>query len=241
MLRRSWLSLCAAGAGRQSTSSRRQDEHDDAGEEDEDEPRARFVEPGGFGMKLEDAYRMFGYKLSDKVEKASVKERFKQLAKKVHPDAGGSEKAFLQLMEAQKLLMNHSHEPKSMPGTRKARSVNFVRQDHSDIFNSVTWENADDLRKIIPVDWFIGIMLFFFFTYAYVSWMVTNVTRSSDGRSRMNEDDMREQDESKMTKASHAWHPWKASSELRDQVRDVESERRTRLDMNPKPMPWAQA
>jgi hypothetical protein len=230
MLRRSAWALCAArggaGYGQQRRAEEDTDDHEEGGPSEEEQ---HFVKPGGYGMKLEEAYSMFGFKISDKVEKAIVKDRFNKLAKKAHPDLGGSQEAFMRLMEAQKLLLSHSHEPKTtLKNNKTPRKVQFTRQDHSDVFNSVTWENAEDLRVTLPVDYALGILFFFAAAYAYYSWLTTNVTRSADGRSRMVEDEMKLMDEARLKQTNHAWHPWRASAGTRDMCREVEEDRLAR-------------
>lgn len=183
-------------------------------------------------MKLEEAYKIFGFRFGDTIERDVVKSRFNLLAKQKHPDAGGSNEDFMKLKEAHHIMMTHSHGPKTTgPDSAKPREVRIKKVRHADIYNSVTHENAEEHRKIDSMDALYGAAIVVGFFVAYYSWLTRNVMRSSDGRSRMLPDEVKPQHEEEMKKPHHSWHPWKTPSELKDQVLELEADRRTRMGL----------
>lgn len=195
----------------------------------EEGERKAFPDPGGYGMKLEDAYKTFGYRFGDTIEKQAIKDRFTKLAKQKHPDGGGSNEEFLKLKEAHKLMMTHAHDPKTNGPANKKREVKFEKVRHGDVLNSVTWENAEENRQVSPADVAMGGFITVSFFVAYYLWISGNVMRASDGRSRMTEDEVKPMNEEAFKAPSHTWHPWKSSAEMRDQVVLMETERERRL------------
>jgi hypothetical protein len=242
MLRCTGRFLCAAGANgsssyhqRHSSQSGRHtygDEEDDEG----DERKQQMVAPGGYGMTLHDAYRIFEYKMGEEVKKEEVSKRFKKLAKMAHPDLGGSEEAFRKVREAQKILMNHSHDRANRRGKDgKARSgrpkVNIVRETHAENTKSVTWENAEEHRQVGAMDWMMGGFIATLFMYSYYSWLTSNVTKANDGRSRLQEDKVKPMNEHKMKgSTANTWHPWRASTEIKDELKVLEARRIERAE-----------
>jgi hypothetical protein len=202
-----------------------------AGGAEEDDRRRDPRSPGGFGMPLRDAYQIFGYNLSDRIEQKEVKKRFQKLAKVMHPDRGGKPEEFLKLVEAHKIMQSHRHdvgETKGAGGRAKVRNV-FHKASRSAALNNVDRDNRIEAQSVDVSDAFAVLIVFPIMCACYYWYQRDTVTRLSDARSRMSEAEMRPQKAQENER--HEWHPWRAGSETRKEVEAVLADRRQRLGL----------
>lgn len=191
----------------------------------------RFASPADVPMKLTEAYAIFGYTMSDTVERANLKERFKALAKRHHPDLGGNPKDFMRLQEAHKMLQHHSHEPRAGPGKKK-REATFTKKSVSEVRGDVSHENREETTQVDLWDYAILGIVLPLGIYWYYSSTDRVMKKISDNRSRMSPEEMRPINPDAFTRPKHSWHAWQASNAQRDMVREAEEGRLARLEQD---------
>ena len=63
------------------------------------------------GIKIADAFALFGYDLNQRIDPAILKKRYRALLFSVHPDHGGKPEDFRFLQDAYKLLKHYEKKP----------------------------------------------------------------------------------------------------------------------------------
>ena len=211
MFRRSLGRLCAAGGssgGYQSSDHTRTDNHN---------PDVQYDY-----MTLALACSIFNYNLSDRFEKKELKKRFNKLALVHHPDRGGNEKNFQNILEAYKLLSAHRHDKGGETGRynfRHPKPRNAKEERGAPDAENPMGEETNDHKTF---DKFDVIGFFFLFGgisayYMYHAIFFQNELQRT--RMRLTEDQM--EDAGRLLTREHDWHPWGATQEEKDQVAKI--------------------
>jgi curved DNA-binding protein CbpA len=214
---------------------------DSWGHEFEDGKQFRFPAPSE-GMSIAVAYELFGFVVSDRITQKEINKRYKLLAKKYHPDSGGSPEQFKHLKEAQKVLSQVKHEApagstggdpnkEDVSSTGKRRgATTFTRANRADAMGTVDATNREG-NPNANADVSDAVAFFIVFPAILVFWYwrnERNVLALSDSRSRMGVEEVRPQTEHPEA-PSREWHPWRASNGEREQITAILEERKQRL------------
>lgn len=206
-MRRAVRLLTAAGAG----STRNQEWYQD---ESEDPNKMHDY------MTLQNACSLFGYQLSDRIEKGELKKRFNKLAIKHHPDHGGSEEGFRKLLEAHKLLQQSRHDKGGKEGRFKFHKSRHPGENHKGTTKPTKddpfGQETDDHKKFDGFDVTIFFCVMAVVVVYYVYRMLDLNNHLQRSRGRLTEEEMA--DGAKLMQKPRDWHPWKASQHERDQV-----------------------
>lgn len=167
-------------------------------------------------MTYAHACAIFGFQMNDRIEKKEVKKRFNKLVLKFHPDHGGTAEQFQLLREAQKIMETHRHD-KGMDSTAKKGDIHFHKMSHDDMTNTIHRETAanPENRTFGALDMSVFLVIIGCMTaaYMYQSWQTQKHLARS--KWRMTEDKVEGMETVK--KGTHAWHPWGASQDAREQ------------------------
>ena len=209
MMRRAARLLCAAGAGA------------GGGEHNQKWYQAEGENPNVSHdyMTLQNACGLFGYQLSDKIEKKELKKRFNKLAMQHHPDHGGTEDSFRRLVEAHKLLQEARHDKGGAEGRFKFHKARSPAQTHRSTSapssdNPFGEEDGQD-KKFDMTDVFVFFAVMFVAIFLYTGRMFSFNDHLQRSRGRLTEEEMA--DATKLMKKKD-WHPWGASQDERDQM-----------------------
>lgn len=180
--------------------------------------------PAFEGMTLQRAYSIFEFKISDTITAEIINKKYKNLAKKHHPDKGGKPEDFQAVKEAHKLLLSIKHEPKGDSKTenkftRVTRAESLNRTDNTNMEEN-TWDVTDAFAVLVCVPLVMGLWY----------WHNMDITvRLSDARRRMSVDEMRPQKREEV--AMHEWHPWRATNDEKRFITDLLEDRTQRLGL----------
>ena len=224
MLRRiHTIRLCAAPGAEwyhSKANQGRQKKDDEYKASDHSESNSRAFLPAHEEVGIQKAYEIFGFTVSDTITEEIVNKKYKNLAKKYHPDAGGTPQQFQRLKEAHKLMLSIKHEPKDPKVKTKFTKVNRAealhRTDHTNVAEN-EWDVTDAVAVLIMVPLVLG--------FWYWHNMDTTI-RLSDARRRMSVDEMRPQ--KREENAQHEWHPWRASNDDKEFITNVLEDRAKR-------------
>jgi hypothetical protein len=200
-----------------------------AKEEFEDEEQQNAGTPGREYMKLQEAYEIFGYSLSQKIERDELKKRFRKLTLKMHPDQGGDHEQFQKLVEAHKLLeaVRHDKNETKSSGTKKNVKSTFTRETFDNMTNTPHRETMIDMMKFDNLDVFLCALapILVFLLYAWHEY--DRGVRLIRARDRLTEEDMIQQYEG--TKKEHKWHAWRVTTDEREALAFIEEKFQPRL------------
>jgi hypothetical protein len=167
-------------------------------------------------MTYAQACSIFGFQMNDRIEKKEVKQRFNKLVLKFHPDHGGTAEQFQLLREAQKIMETHRHD-KGEESIKKKGNINFHKVNYDDMTNTIHRETAANPENrsfgALDISVFLVILGCMTAAYMYQSWQTQKHLARS--KWRMTEDKVGDMETVK--KGAHAWHPWGASQDERDQ------------------------
>jgi len=196
-------------------------------QEDADEESGTMTEDEPEYMKLMEAYHIFGYKLGDKIEAPEIKKRFKKLALKAHPDQGGSEEQFRQLIEAQKLMLSARHDKafRDKSGKKKSEKYHPPKYNYNYYSDSVEKagpiENAAEYALDSKMDLFLVLATLGGIYYFWGERMKDRVMVLNNTRGRLDPEDMAPKPEI-IYKPKGEWHAWRANNQDLSRLKQIE-------------------
>lgn len=167
-------------------------------------------------MTYAQACSIFGFQMNERIEKKQVKKRFNSLVLKYHPDHGGTAEQFQLLREAQKIMETHRHDKGEDMASKKGK-INFRSVNYDEMNNTIGRETGDKPENrsfgALDIAVFFLIMGCVTAVYFYQAWQTQkHLARSKWRMTEDKVDGMQPQ-----AKSIHAWHPWGASQDARDQ------------------------
>lgn len=213
MFRRTLGRLCAAGSstGAGSAGGGSSDGHTHG---DSHDPNVQYDY-----MTLALACSIFNYNLSDRFEKKELKKRFNKLALIHHPDRGGNDKNFHNILEAYKLLSAHRHDKGGEKGRynfRHPRPRSAKEERGAPTAENPMGEETNDHKTFDKFDVLSFFVLFSLISAYYMYHALFFQGQLNRTRMRLTEDQM--EDPGKLLTRPHDWHPWGATQDEKDQV-----------------------
>ena len=154
------------------------------------------------GVKISQAFGLFGFKLNESVSRTRLKKKYRQLLLKHHPDHGGTNENFRLLQESYKLLDRYADDP-----LRKPIECNRVTHDEGSGYNRVSTS-----KESLTDGW--DVLAMFFGISLLLGWLARRQALLHQTlyvkNFKMKHEELEPPTEEAVRDPKQAWHAWRA-------------------------------